>query len=228
MSTKSRSQARTGTRNLQRGVSLVQLSFIIGIGAILLIFAATYGPRFFTKSKVQNEVSALADFRSNVVTLGSRVGLFTATNASREALINQNFWPMTMVSGTAPNRVVTNQWGGNYTVAVGTVVTAGDSIALTTTGIPAQACTELGTSLDGVANVITINGTNFQATGMTVSFGGTNTSSYTYISQGQITAVCPAWRKLQSARRRPLPSLRWTSPRFSPGLIFMPSITSPV
>lgn len=165
MSKQSRIQGRTGIRALQRGVSLVQLSFIIGIGAILLIFAATYGPRFFTKSKVQNEVSALADFRSNVVTLGSRVGLFTATNASLEALINQNFFPMTLVSGTAPNRVVTNQWGGGYTVAVGTVVTAGDSIALTTTGIPAQACTELGTSLDGVANVITINGTTVKTNG---------------------------------------------------------------
>ena len=80
MSKQSRTQSRTGIRALQRGVSLVQLSFIIGIGAILLIFAATYGPRFFTKSKVQNEVSALADFRST--RMPSSQAVITASSTS--------------------------------------------------------------------------------------------------------------------------------------------------
>lgn len=152
-------------RRRQRGVSFVQIAFIIGIGGILLLAAIIYGPRYFTKSKVQNEVSALADFRANTVSFGGRVGLFTGTNASLEALIGQNFFPMSMVSGTAPARVVTNQWGGSYTVGVGTIVNAGDSIVLTSTGIPASACTELGTSLDGVASVIAVNGTTVKSNG---------------------------------------------------------------
>ena len=149
----------------QRGVSFVQLAFIIGIASLLVVAAIIYGPRYFTKAKVQNEVSALTDFRAATVSFGSRVGLFTTTNASLEALIGQNFFPMTMVSGTAPNRVVTNQWGGSYTVGVGTIVNAGDAIVLTSTGIPATACTELGTSLDGIASVITVNGTTVKTNG---------------------------------------------------------------
>ena len=156
---------RRAPRAAQRGVSLVVVAFVIAIGALLSLAAILYGPRYFTKTKVQNEVSALSDFKANAASFGSRVGLFTSTNASLEALINQNFFPTSMVSGTAPNRIVTNQWGGSYTVGIGTIVNAGDALVLTSTGIPATACTELGTSLDHVASVIAINGTTVKANG---------------------------------------------------------------
>jgi len=162
---KTRFGSPAGWRRGQRGVSLVVVAFVIAIGALLSLAAILYGPRYFTKTKVQNEVSALSDFKANTASFGSRVGLFTSTNASLEALINQNFFPTSMVSGTAPNRVVTNQWGGSYTVAVGTIVNAGDALRLTSTAIPATACTELGTSLDHVASVITINGTTVKSNG---------------------------------------------------------------
>lgn len=164
-----RTNRGTSPRAKQGGMSLVQLAFIIGVGGIIVVAAIVYGPRYFTKAKVQNEVSALTDFRANVVSFGSRVGLFTNTNASLEALIGQNFFPATMVSGTAPNRVVTNQWGGSLTVATGTLVNAGDSLVLTSTGVPANACTELGTSLDGVASVMAINAVNVKANGSPAS-----------------------------------------------------------
>jgi len=152
-------------RAKQRGITLVTVAMILGIGGILLIAAIVYGPRYFTKSKVSNEIAALSDFRSNTVSFGGRVGLFTSSNASLQALINQNFFPQSMVSGTSPNQVVTNQWGGSYTVAVGTIVNAGDSLVLTSTGVPALACTELGTSLDNVVSIIKINGTQTKANG---------------------------------------------------------------
>ncbi len=164
---------RNGTRARQRGVTLVVLAFVIAIGGLLTLAAIVYGPRYFTKTKVQNEVSALSDFRANVVSFGSRVGLFTTTNASLEALINQNFFPASMVSGTAPNRIVTNQWGGSYTSAIGTIVNAGDALVLTSTGVPASACTELGTSLDHVANPATVGtscgGVNGDANSMAIT-----------------------------------------------------------
>jgi len=160
----------------QRGVTLVVLAFVIAIGGLLTLAAIIYGPRYFTKTKVMNEVSALSDFRANVVSFGSRVGLFTATNASLEALINQNFFPASMVSGTAPNRIVTNQWGGSYTAAIGTIVNAGDALVLTSTGVPASACTELGTSLDHVASVIAINGTTVKTNGASANPATVGTS----------------------------------------------------
>jgi len=149
----------------QRGISLVVVAFVLAIGALLGVVAVVYGPRYITKTKVNNEVSALADFKANTASFGSRVGLFTGTNASLEALINQNFFPQSMVSGTAPNRIVTNQWGGRYTVAIGTISNAGDALVLTSAAIPAFACTELGTSLNQVASVISINGTQIKANG---------------------------------------------------------------
>lgn len=167
---------RGAPRAVQRGVSMVIVAFVIAISALLGLVAIIYGPRYITKTKVNNEVSALADFKANVAGFGSRVGLFTATNASLEALINQNFFPASMVSGTAPNRIVTNQWGGSYTVAIGTISNAGDALVLTSGAIPAFACTELGTSLNQVASVIAINGTNVKANGADANPGTTGTS----------------------------------------------------
>lgn len=152
-------------RRKQAGVSLPLLAIFLGVTALVLYFAVVYGPRYFTKAKVQNELSALADFKSNLVSYGSKVGLFNATNASLVALVNQNFFPQSMVSGTAAAPIVTNQWGGNDSVALGTLVTAGDSLNFTKTGIPATACTEFGTAIDNVASVVTINGTSTKAAG---------------------------------------------------------------
>lgn len=157
-------------------MSMVVVAFVIAISALLALVAIIYGPRYITKTKVNNEVSALADFKANVAGFGSRVGLFTATNASLEALINQNFFPASMVSGTAPNRAVTNQWGGSYTVAIGTIANAGDAIVLTSGAIPAFACTELGTSLNQVGSVIAINGTNVKVNGADANPVTTGTS----------------------------------------------------
>lgn len=156
---------RAAPRSVQRGVSMVVIAFVLAITALLGLVAIIYGPRYITKTKVQNEVSALTDFKANTSGFGSRVGLFTSTNASLEALINQNFFPASMVSGTAPNRIVTNQWGGSYTAAIGTISNAGDALVLTSGAIPAFACTELGTSLNQVASVISINGTSVKVNG---------------------------------------------------------------
>lgn len=149
----------------QRGITFLQIAFILGIGAMLLIAAATFGPKSIIRTAVQNELAALSDFKANVVGIGATTGLFTAANSSLEALIGNNVFPATMVTGVAPNRIVTNQWGGTYTVGVGTIVNAGDSIVLTSSGIPAAACTELGTKLDTIASVISINGTQTKANG---------------------------------------------------------------
>ena len=116
-------------------------------------FAIDADGAFDVLDEYKVEPAELADFKANVASFGSRVGLFTATNAGLEALINQNFFPASMVSGTAPNRIVTNQWGGSYTVAIGTISNAGDALVLTSGAIPAFACTELGTSLNQVATL---------------------------------------------------------------------------
>jgi hypothetical protein len=145
-------------------MTMIGMAIILGIITILTL-ATLAGLKYFTKAKVNTEEQAITDFKTNVVSYGARVGLFTATNSSLQALINQNFFPTSQVAGTSPNQTVTNQWGGSYTVAVGTIVNAGDSIVLTSTGIPASVCTELGTSLDSTVSVMSINGTATKANG---------------------------------------------------------------
>lgn len=156
---------KSAIRRKQAGISLPLLAIYIGVAGLVILTALIYGTRYFSKTKVNNEVSAIADYRANLVSYASRVGVFTAANSSLVALVNQNFFPPSMVSGTAAAPVVTNQWGGLMTVAVGTLVSAGDSHVVTETGVPASACTELGTSLDQVAAAITINGTATKAAG---------------------------------------------------------------
>lgn len=164
MTTTTRAKRPAGKKG-QLGMSLPMMAIFLGVSALVLIVAIVYGPRYFTKAKVSNEIAALGDFKSNTVALGSRVGLFTATNASASALVSQNFWPASMVTGTQAAPVITNQWGGANTVAVGTINVAGDALVLTSTAVPATACTELATSLDNIASVISVNGTVVKTNG---------------------------------------------------------------
>ncbi len=156
---------RASKRKTQRGISLPLIAIVLGVSAVITIGAILYGPRYFIKAKVSNEITALTDLRANVVAYGSKVGLFTATNSALAALVGQNMFPPAMVSGTAGAPVVTNQWGGAITVAVGTIVTAGDSLVFTQTGIPNIACSEIATSLDNIVSVISINSTATKTNG---------------------------------------------------------------
>lgn len=156
---------RANSRKTQRGVSLPLIAIVLGVSSVITIGAILYGPRYFTKAKVSNEISALTDLRANVVAYGSKVGLFTTTNAALAALVGQNMFPPAMVSGTGATATVTNQWGGSVGAAVGTITTAGDSLVFTYTGIPGEACTEIATSLDNVVSVITVNTTQTKANG---------------------------------------------------------------
>jgi hypothetical protein len=163
---KTEKRLHLGIFRKQSGISLPLLAIYIGVAGLVILTALIYGTRYFSKTKVNNEVTALANYKADLVSYASRVGPFTAANSSLVALVNQNFFPPSMVSGTPAVPIVTNQWGGLLTTAVGTLVTAGDSHVVTETAVPTAACTELGTSLDQVGAVISINGTNTKAAGV--------------------------------------------------------------
>lgn len=143
----------------QRGISLPMMGIYIIVAALVIIPALVYGFKYVGKSKASNEVTALSDLKTAVVNYAQQQGTLTAANSSLAVLVSLHFFPQSMVSGTAAAPVVTNQWGGRITVAPGTINTAGDSLIVTETGLPAAACTELGTGLDSVAALISINGT---------------------------------------------------------------------
>lgn len=184
---KSTSLTRQAIARKQAGVSFVTVGIVIAVGGIILLGAVTLGPRYLGKAKVQNEVTSIADLKTGVVAYAGRVGIFTTANVGLDALVGQNFFPPATVSGTAALPVVTNQWGGSITSAVGTTNTAGDSIDFTTTAVPASACTEVGTSVDGIVSKIVINTTttkavNAQSVSATVNsscVGDNNSMTYT-------------------------------------------------
>lgn len=158
-------QQTPAMRSTQRGVSLINIAIILVVSALLTSAALLYYNRYTTKTRVQNEIQTITDLRANVVAYGARVGQFTATNSTLAALAGQNFFPAQNVSGTGANLAVTNQWGGALTVALGTLVNAGDSLVFTSAGIPNAACAEVAGSLDNVASVISINDKQTKAAG---------------------------------------------------------------
>lgn len=158
-------KSRAQSRSRQRGMSMLQIAIVIVIGGIFAIAAVVYGVRYIGRAKVSNEITAVSDLRTNTVNYGSRVGTFTTANSSMVALVGQSFFPANLVGGSATAPTVANQWGGSVSVSVGTLSSPGDSLTFSSSGIPNAACTELGTSLDTIAGVITINGTTTKAVG---------------------------------------------------------------
>lgn len=156
----------------QRGISLPLLALFIGIASIFVIVAIIYGTRYFQQAKAQNEITALSDLKVNVVSYGSRVGVFTNDNTTAAVLIGQGLFPLGLVNGTT----ISNQWGGTVTPAMGTLASAGDSISFDTTSIPGAACRIIGTSLDDVAGRIEINGTLTKALGARTNPADVNTA----------------------------------------------------
>jgi type II secretory pathway pseudopilin PulG len=167
---------RSFARKAQRGISLIQVLVAISVGGLFTYIAVVYGLDKVNQTKVQNEVTALADLKANVVAYGSRVGTFTAANATSAVLVGQQLFPEGVVNGTAAAPVVSNGWGGSITVAVGTVNTAGDSLVFTSPGYPEQACAVLGTSLDSVASRIVIGATVTKAAGGATDPAAVNTA----------------------------------------------------
>lgn len=153
----------------ERGISLINIAIILVVSALLTSAALLYYNRYTTKTRVQNEIQTITDLRANVVTYGARVGQFTAANATLTALAGQNFFPPTNVSVSGGTTTVTNQWGGDLSVAVGKLVNDGDSLVFTSAGIPDAACTEIAGSLDNVAATIKVNATDTKAAGAKTS-----------------------------------------------------------
>lgn len=160
----------------QLGMSLPLMAIFITISTIFVVVAIMYGTGYFQKAKASNEVTALSDLKANIVAYGSRVGTFTAANSSLAVLVGQGLFPKSMVGGTAAAPIVTNQWGGSVTVAVGSVNTAGDSLVVTTAGLPEAGCVVVGTSLDDMALRASVGTTETKALGARTNPASVNTA----------------------------------------------------
>ena len=139
----------------ERGYTNVQLAIGM-IVAILITIGSIAGYKYIDQSKIGNELNVLTDLKAATVRYGQFSGQFTTANMTTAILTGQNFFQ---------NNSTNNQWGGTITPTVGTINTAGDSIAFTFTGVSTYACKELGTKVDGIASVVSINAVTTKAAG---------------------------------------------------------------
>lgn len=171
----SRNIKRAAARK-QLGLSLPLMAIFLGVAGMIAYVAITYGMGYFEKSKANNEVTALSDLKSNVVAYGSRVGTFNAANSALSVLVGQGLFPRSNIGGTAAAPTVSNQWGAQMTVAVGTVATAGDSLVFTSPGLPEGACAIVATSLDDLAARVDVGATTTKAAGARTDPAAVNTA----------------------------------------------------
>jgi hypothetical protein len=170
------SKIRALKSKAQRGFSNVQIAIGILVGVIVLLGSLS-GYQYISQAKVNNEITTLGDLKSATVRYGQFAGLFTATNVTAAILNGQNFFNTAglVVTGAAAAPVITNQWGGAVTVGVGTANLLGDAIAFTFTNVPGDACRQLGTRVDNVASVVSINNVDTKAAGAQTNVGTVTT-----------------------------------------------------
>lgn len=164
----------------QRGFSNVQIAIGILVGVIVLLGSLS-GYQYISQAKVNNEITTLGDLKSATVRYGQFAGLFTAANVTEAILNGQNFFNTAglVVTGAPAAPVITNQWGGTVTVGVGTANVAGDAIDFTFSNVPGDACRQLGTRVDNVAAVVSINAGNTKAAGAQTNVGTVTTQCAT-------------------------------------------------
>ena len=155
-----RPQCNKQGRNKQGGY-IQGVLVIIVVLAIITVGILRVGFSYFTNAKVSNEITFAANLAAHTKSYAAQAGLFDATTANLAALVGRGFFPSNQVNGV----VVTNQYRGLITVAVGTINTAGDSLDFTGNNIPVDDCKQIGTGLDGIAARVTINGTVTKAVG---------------------------------------------------------------
>jgi hypothetical protein len=97
------------------------------------------------------------------------------------------------VTGTAAAPVVTHEFGGIVSaVAIGTTSVLGDSLDFSLNGIPQDACTLIGSSMDDVASRITVGtgaggGTETKAIGGRTNVATLNTACAAGVQNNTMT-----------------------------------------
>lgn len=140
----------------QTGISNIQIMVTVLIGAILI--SGSVGMlRAIDQAKVDNDLRDLIDYKQKTRSWWAQHGTFADTTQSD--LVANNFFMQTDMTGSAPNVVVNNRWGGVVTVSMAGIYYAGDSLRFDYNNVPARACKQLGMSAGAAADGVMVNGT---------------------------------------------------------------------
>ena len=127
-------------KSKQRGVTLIELSFVLAIFG-LLIAGALAGVTYFDNAKAVNEASAL---QRVIASLQQKfVKAPTTSGATTASAITGNIFKESTWSVDKPAGLVYNQFGGSVSIASNTLLHANDSFKLVNDAIPNEVCQKL-------------------------------------------------------------------------------------
>lgn len=146
----------------QRGYSLIELSIVLAIIAVVIGGAITGVQAILQSNNVNNTISntnrAIGAITSKLIRDNNYANATTVTLSSRA----MGIWPEKSVTNPGlTNAAVTNEFGGAVHVAPMTGATYGlaanQAYVYTLTGIPTSACTDLALGLESLGLGLAVN-----------------------------------------------------------------------
>jgi prepilin-type N-terminal cleavage/methylation domain-containing protein len=149
-------------KHSQRGYSLIELSIVLAIIAVVIGGAITGVQAILQSNNVNNTISntnrAIGAITSKLIRDNNYANATTAILSSRA----MGVWPeKTVINPGLTNATVTNEFGGAVHVAPMTTATYGvaanQAYVYTLTGIPTSACTDLALGLESLGLGLAVN-----------------------------------------------------------------------
>ena len=155
-------------KSFQKGFTLVELGIVVVVAAVILSVVLPKVGEVFGGAKTNGELQELPDVIAKIQKIYSNAPSYAG--ATLQTVADMGAFPASRIVVANPASV-TNRWGGAVTLAVSTITTANDTVNLSHTNIPAQACidviSQLGNSMGGI-RIITVGGVTVKADGANV------------------------------------------------------------
>lgn len=152
-------KALRSKRNV-KGFTLIELSIVIIVGALLLAVALVIARSVLADNRANDELKELPVIITRVQKLYANRPNFAGLTTT--LAIAQNVFPDSRVASTT---TVNNRWGGTITMAPVTIASANDAVDATYTLVPKSECLAVIPQVENNMRTITVGGTVVKADG---------------------------------------------------------------
>lgn len=148
----------------QRGFTMVELSVVVAIGALILVIALAVVPAVLANNRANAEMQELPSILSNVQKAYANAP--TYVGATLDAVIRLNAFPTERVTiPGAGAATATNRWGGTITLAVANLSATNDIVRLVYTNMSERECKGVIQGVAGLMRRIYVDSANGGAAG---------------------------------------------------------------